>query len=154
MNGSQSLLSALDDEVHCYAPSTSILEVPIKFTTLSSQAPEEIEFEVITLQRMKNLRQRILDSMKQPLEKENVPTTPVSATTTTEIESNNLPAETILPAETLMKSSNLDSTSEKTVAQASSTITVDQSTPIVTENSIEEIRERSNTVDSDDELEE
>jgi hypothetical protein len=141
-----SLLSALQQEF------PQVAEIPHSQTQKSTnptssfaQQQQEDEFEVVTLQKMKLLRQRILDSSKPAPLPESVPSTPSdnlgSETTEKEIETPDLIPQQVNEHESLPVSS----------APAETTTTA---TPIVSSVGDEdEPIEKTNDVDSDDELE-
>lgn len=147
----QSLLSTLDEEINSDA-------VPVKPVSMSYQALEDVEFEVITLQRMKNLRQRILESIKPPPVIESESNTPTDAKKEIPIESSevfveqsseeNVPALPEVSPE--VESSVVTPSSESMMENSPVPPSLSSSIPEIL---MEEPRERSNTVDSDDELE-
>jgi hypothetical protein len=149
-----SLLSSLKEELQ-HQPSLSLPE-----TTVYRPSPEALqqqlddEFEVVTLQRMKSLRQRIFESIK--------PTAPVVNPIAPVVVSTQLPLERVSE---ILNDENEGETplSEKengvgAMGEAAvSSKDVEGATPIVSTvveaEEDDEPRERSCTVDSDDELE-
>jgi hypothetical protein len=191
---SQSLLSSLDEEFNQNRPSSPsplLSETRVHhhhhLTPEALQQQLDDEFEVVTLQRMKSLRQRIIDSLtpktNPPLNTDTVteetvvvPPAPSTAIASDPQETATVAVpETVEAREMILSSSELNGIVDEVLSPAAVVVSQEE-TPIISgtleqervDNSVpepaavvvvvegdgdDEPRERSCTVDSDDELE-